>query len=158
MSTTTIMSTEILIPFAGALQASLSVLLVIFYGVLIAQYGLLFQKASRDVSVLCVRLFLPALLLANIGATVTRDTFPRYIPVFGWYNRFAPGHLQQRLIGSYCGRPSTTLRPLHLVFLQLVSSASPALLPRPWLSTTRQACKRDLEGIREPDQNKAGMC
>lgn len=77
------MASGILVPLAGALQASLSVLLVIFYGVIVAQLGWLSQKASKDVSVLCVRLFLPALLVANLGATVTRETFPRYIPVFG---------------------------------------------------------------------------
>ena len=81
------MASDILVPLAGALQASLSVLLVIFYGVIVAQLGWLSQKASKDVSVLCVRLFLPALLVANLGATVTRETFPRYIPVFGLLNQ-----------------------------------------------------------------------
>lgn len=84
------MSSDILIPFAGALQASLSVLLVIFYGVVVTQLGWLSQSASKDVSVVCVRFFLPALLLVNVGATVTRDTFSRYIPVFSRSKRRSP--------------------------------------------------------------------
>jgi predicted permease len=56
-----------LVPFLGALQASLAVLLTIFAGVLAAQFDLLGEKSAKDISKVCVRLFLPALLIVNVG-------------------------------------------------------------------------------------------
>lgn len=74
--------TELLEPFLGALQASLSVLLTIFYGVVATQFKLMNDKTAKDISKLCVRLFLPALLITNIGSQLSSETVHRYVPVF----------------------------------------------------------------------------
>lgn len=68
--------------FLGALQASLSVLLTIFYGVVATQFKLINDSTAKDISKLCVRLFLPALLIFNIGSNLSLDTFGRYVPIF----------------------------------------------------------------------------
>jgi len=62
------------VPFLGALQASISVLLTIFYGVIAAQFNLISEASAKDVSKACVRLFLPALLITNVGAQLHLDT------------------------------------------------------------------------------------
>lgn len=49
----------------GALQASVSVLLTISYGVIATQWGLLDQASGKKVSTLCVKMFLPALLFSE---------------------------------------------------------------------------------------------
>ena len=76
-------SSDIVIPFVGALQASVSVLLTIFYGVLTAQFGLLSQRAAKEVSGMCVKLFLPALLIFKLGSQLELDTGIRYLPILG---------------------------------------------------------------------------
>ncbi|KAL9117479.1 MAG: hypothetical protein Q9187_005983 [Circinaria calcarea] len=70
--------------FLGALQASLSVLLTIGYGVIAAQFDLLKGSSAKDISKLCVRLFLPALLITNVGSELHLDTASRYVPVLVW--------------------------------------------------------------------------
>jgi predicted permease len=72
---------EIAIPFVGALQASISVLLTIFYGVLAAQFKLLSGNAAKEVSNTCVKLFLPALLIYKIGSELQSGTALRYVPI-----------------------------------------------------------------------------
>lgn len=62
------------IPFTGALQASLAVLLTIFYGVIAAQFDLLNEKSAKDISKACVRLFLPALLIVNVGQQLSLES------------------------------------------------------------------------------------
>lgn len=62
------------IPFTGALQASLAVLLTIFYGVIAAQFDLLTEKSAKDISKACVRLFLPALLIVNVGQQLSLES------------------------------------------------------------------------------------
>jgi len=69
-------------PFLGALQASLSVLLTIFYGVVATQFNLINDKTAKQISQLCVKLFLPALLITNIGSQLSLETFGRYVPIF----------------------------------------------------------------------------
>lgn len=69
--------------FLGALQASLSVLLTIGYGVIAAQYGLLKGSSAKDISQICVRIFLPALLMTNVGSQLHSDTAMRYLPILG---------------------------------------------------------------------------
>ena len=76
-------ASEILLPFLGALQASLSVLLTIFWGVLAAQFGLLSSESAKEVSKTSVRMFLPALLLTNLGSELHQDTGVRYLPIVG---------------------------------------------------------------------------
>ncbi|TKA66763.1 hypothetical protein B0A55_09654 [Friedmanniomyces simplex] len=74
-------SSSVVVPFLGALQASLSVLLTIAAGVLAAQTNLLSEKSSKEISKLCVRLFLPALLIVNVGSQLHLDTGIRYVPI-----------------------------------------------------------------------------
>jgi predicted permease len=56
------MSNGLIPSFLGALQASLSVLLVIFYEVIAAQFKLLDAPTGKTISSICVKIFLPALL------------------------------------------------------------------------------------------------
>lgn len=74
-------ASEILMPFLGALQASVSVLLVMLYGWAAAQYGLLDASAARQMSRTSVTVFLPALLMYNIGSELKVDTILRYVPI-----------------------------------------------------------------------------
>lgn len=65
---------DFVIPFTGALQASLAVLLTISYGVIAAQFDLLSEKSAKDISKACVRLFLPALLIVNVGQQLSLES------------------------------------------------------------------------------------
>lgn len=75
------MPNEILSSFLGALQASLSVLLVILYGVIAAQFDILKIDSTKQISSLCVRIFLPALLITKVGSQLHADTGIRYVPI-----------------------------------------------------------------------------
>jgi hypothetical protein len=70
-------------PFTGAIEAAVSVLLTIVFGVVAAQCNLLSPTAAKEVSRLCVRMFLPALLIYKIGDNLTLDTGVRYVPIVG---------------------------------------------------------------------------
>ncbi|CAD6587524.1 MAG: hypothetical protein ASARMPREDX12_002922 [Alectoria sarmentosa] len=78
------MANEILTSFLGAIQASLSVLLVILYGVIAAQFDILKGDSTKQISTLCVRLFLPALLITKVGSQLHADTGIRYVPILIW--------------------------------------------------------------------------
>lgn len=67
------MANDILTPFLAALQASVSVLLTIFIGVIAVQFDLISEPASKEVSKLCTKLFLPALLVTNVGGQLHWD-------------------------------------------------------------------------------------
>ncbi|KAK4902057.1 hypothetical protein LTR27_000959 [Elasticomyces elasticus] len=75
---------SILTPFLGALQASVSVLLTIFAGVIATQFNLLSEKSSKEISKLCVQLCLPALLIVNVGSQLHLDTGIKYVPIIIW--------------------------------------------------------------------------
>lgn len=75
------MPSDTLTSFLGALQASLAVLLTISYGVVASRLNLLKASSARDISKICVRLFLPALLITNVGSELHLDTGIRYVPV-----------------------------------------------------------------------------
>ncbi|KAM3073176.1 hypothetical protein ACMFMG_008888 [Clarireedia jacksonii] len=77
-------SDSILTTFLGALQASLTVLLTISYGVLAARFNLLKESSAKDVSNVCVKLFLPALLITNVGQELQPATAYCYVPVLLW--------------------------------------------------------------------------
>jgi predicted permease len=68
----------------AAVQASLSVLLVISYGVLAARLKLLDSSSSKSISKICVKMFLPALLLTNIGSELHVDSAHRYLVILIW--------------------------------------------------------------------------
>ncbi len=75
------MASSLVTSFLGALQASLAVLLTLSYGVIATQFGLLSEASAKDISKTCVRLFLPALLIHNVGSQLDSETGMRYIPV-----------------------------------------------------------------------------
>ena len=75
------MANELLTSFVGALQASVAVLLVISYGVIAAQFGIISNESTKQISALCVRMFLPALLVTNVGSQLHADTGNRYVPI-----------------------------------------------------------------------------
>lgn len=62
----------------AAVQASVSVLLVISYGGIAAKLGLLTPESTKAVSKVCVRVFLPALLITKIGAELHSGSAGRY--------------------------------------------------------------------------------
>jgi len=68
-------------PFLGALQASIAVLLTIFWGVLAAQFNLMSGSTAKEVSRLCVKMLLPALLLYRVGSELHTSTGMRYVPI-----------------------------------------------------------------------------
>lgn len=72
---------DFVITLLSAAQASLSVLLTIGVGVCAAQFGFLNGDTSRRISQLSVEIFLPLLLLSNIGSAVNLDTAVRYLPI-----------------------------------------------------------------------------
>lgn len=68
----------------AAVQASLSVLLVIFYGGVAAWLGLLNHANTKAISKICVRMFLPALLVTKIGSELHLESASRYLLIFLW--------------------------------------------------------------------------
>ncbi|CAK4032077.1 membrane transporter [Lecanosticta acicola] len=78
------MANDIVVPFLGALQAAITVLLTIGAGVLAAQMGLLNEQTSKQISKVCVQLFLPALLISNVGSQMHADTALYYVPIIIW--------------------------------------------------------------------------
>jgi predicted permease len=70
--------------FVAAIQASLSVLLVISYGAIAARLGLLNASNGKAISKICVKMFLPALLLVHIGSELHPGSASRYLIVLLW--------------------------------------------------------------------------
>ncbi|KAH7082767.1 auxin efflux carrier [Paraphoma chrysanthemicola] len=89
--------------FVAAVQASLSVLLVISYGGIAAKFGLLNSQHGKAISKICVKMFLPALLLVQIGSELHLGSANRYLIILLW--AFIC-HLLSFLIGIFA----------HLVF------------------------------------------
>lgn len=78
------MASGLLSSFVAAIQASLSVLLVILYGGLAAQWGLLDNKNGKALSKICVKMFLPLLLLVKIGSELHAGSAHRYLIILLW--------------------------------------------------------------------------
>ncbi|OCT53156.1 auxin efflux carrier superfamily [Cladophialophora carrionii] len=76
--------TGLLDSFLAAIQASLSVLLVIFYGGVAAHLKLLNGANTKAISKICVRMFLPALLIVDIGSQLHSGSANRYLIIFVW--------------------------------------------------------------------------
>lgn len=70
--------------FLAAIQASLSVLLVIIYGAVAARLNLLDSKNGKVLSKLCVKMFLPALLFTKIGSELHSESAHRYGIILIW--------------------------------------------------------------------------
>src|ERR1700761_2500438 len=83
--------------FLAAIQASLSVLLVIFYGAVAARYKLLDGQTAKVISKISVKMFLPALLLTKIGSELHLGSAGRYAIILLW--AFI-AHFVSFLIGS----------------------------------------------------------
>lgn len=62
----------------------MSVLLVIFYGGLAARWKLLDGSSGKAISKVCVKLFLPALLLTKIGSELHARSAHRYVIILVW--------------------------------------------------------------------------
>ncbi|KAF7350409.1 Auxin efflux carrier superfamily [Mycena venus] len=77
-------SSGLLNSFLAAIQASLSVLLVIFYGGIAAWLNILTPDNTKAVSKICVRMFLPALLITQIGSELHSGSAGRYAIVLLW--------------------------------------------------------------------------
>jgi len=75
------MANEFVTSFLGAIQASLSVLLVISYGIIAAQFDILKGSTTKQISTLCVRIFLPALLVTSVGSQLHASNGVRYVPI-----------------------------------------------------------------------------
>jgi len=69
------------VTFLSALQAAASVLVTIGVGVAAAQFDLVTPESAKHISQLCVNIFLPSLLIANLGSELHIETAPRYIPI-----------------------------------------------------------------------------
>ena len=98
------MASDMVVAFLAALQASASVLLTIWYGVIAAQARFLDANAAKQLSRLGVSMLLPALLMTNIGSQLEPATVTRYVPVLVWaltYNlvSLAVGMAATRLFG-----------------------------------------------------------
>jgi hypothetical protein len=74
---------SLLTSFLGALQACVSVLLTLGYGVLTRHFGLIQTSSIHDVSGLGVKVFLPALILVHLGEQLKLDNAMNYLPVLG---------------------------------------------------------------------------
>lgn len=90
--------------FLGAIQASLSVLLVIFYGGIAAKLNILSAENTKPISKLCVRLFLPALLITKLGAQIELESVSRYGIILVWALvvhavSYALGFMAKRFMG-----------------------------------------------------------
>ncbi|KAK4148450.1 auxin efflux carrier [Chaetomidium leptoderma] len=70
--------------FLAAVQASLSVLLVMFYGGLAAHLKLIDRTHTQSISKICVRIFLPALLITKVGAELEAEHAWRYLVIVIW--------------------------------------------------------------------------
>ncbi|KAK8051296.1 hypothetical protein PG993_002681 [Apiospora rasikravindrae] len=96
--------------FVGAIQASLSVLVIIACGVIAARCKILDAHNSKPISKLCVRIFLPALLLTKIGSDLEPGSAGRYGIVLVWA---LACHLLSFLIGLFAhhvlGMPDWTI-------------------------------------------------
>ncbi|KAK3342564.1 auxin efflux carrier [Neurospora tetraspora] len=77
-------SSDILVSFMGAVQAAISVLITIWIGVLAAQFDLIDDGAAKRLSSMCVTIFLPLLLVANLGKQLDSATAMHYLPIVVW--------------------------------------------------------------------------
>jgi auxin efflux carrier family protein len=77
------MSSSVVSTFVGAIQASASVLLTIFYGVVAGQTKLLSVETGRQISKICIKMFLPALLVVNLGTQIEASNALQYVIILG---------------------------------------------------------------------------
>ncbi|KAI5782651.1 membrane transport protein-domain-containing protein [Geopyxis carbonaria] len=124
----------------GAFQASLSVLLTLSYGVLAARMKLLSPATARDISSLCATLFLPALLLTNIGSNLSPSNVTNYVPVLLWSVAYA-------LISALLGKAIQMLGGKHIPDWVLPACTFNNTTSLPLLLTEALASTGVLKGI-----------
>ena len=84
-------------PFLGALQACISVLLTMLYGVITRQANLINDETINEMSGICVKIFLPALILVKLGSELSLDIASHYVPVFG-ASPYSLGRLERMML------------------------------------------------------------
>lgn len=77
-------SAGLLQSFLAAIQASLSVLLVMSYGGIAARMKLIDRANTKPISKICVRMFLPALLITKVGSELHAESSHRYLVILAW--------------------------------------------------------------------------
>lgn len=78
------MSSTLVVSTLGALQASISVLITLGYGLIATRLGMVREGTARDVASLCRNIFLPALLITDIGSQLDHHNVLDYAPIFTW--------------------------------------------------------------------------
>ncbi|KZT73882.1 hypothetical protein DAEQUDRAFT_661705 [Daedalea quercina L-15889] len=112
--------------FLGAFEGTISVLLTCFAGYVSARCEMLNRSTVKQVSKLCTTLFLPCLLIVQMGPELTVSSLSRYwiIPLWGLFSTAIAlllGWAGQRLLSlNYwtiiaCGRPNANALPLLLL-------------------------------------------
>ncbi len=112
--------------FLQSLAASLSVLLTLVYGYLAAVAKLVHSGSERDISRLCVKVFLPALLFTSVGSELSAGKILDYWPIVVWCLVYTAagaflGYLGHRCLGLprwsmvACTFNNTTSLPLLLL-------------------------------------------
>ncbi|OQE00328.1 hypothetical protein PENVUL_c054G04465 [Penicillium vulpinum] len=116
----------LVVPFLGALQACVSVLLTMCYGFAARRFQLIHETTINDMLGLGVKLLLPALIIVHLGQELHLGTAMNYIPVIIWstlYTSLSIGlaHFLSRLLGlpqwvtPACSFNNTTSLPLLLL-------------------------------------------
>lgn len=65
-----------------ALQSSVSIILIIAVGYACRKYNLLDENGESTLSYLCNNLFLPLLLVSQVGASLSPDNLDMILPLF----------------------------------------------------------------------------
>ncbi|KAF2625683.1 hypothetical protein BU25DRAFT_412338 [Macroventuria anomochaeta] len=71
-------------PLVGGIQATISVILTISFGVAFSQFGLLDADAASKISKTSVKVLLPCLLINNLGNQLKPETAYEYVPIIIW--------------------------------------------------------------------------
>lgn len=74
---------SLIAPFLGALQACVSVLLTLCYGVIARRFGMVRDSSIKDMSSLCVKVFFPSLMVINLGSQLDVQSVRNYAVVLG---------------------------------------------------------------------------
>ncbi|KAJ4367965.1 hypothetical protein N0V86_009806 [Didymella sp. IMI 355093] len=77
-------SSGIVQPLLGGIQATVSVILTISFGVAFSQFGLLDADAASKISKTSVKVLLPCLLINNLGSQLKPETAYEYVPIIIW--------------------------------------------------------------------------
>jgi predicted permease len=79
------MSSGIVQPLLGGIQATVSVIITIGFGVAFSQFGLLDADAASKISKTSVKVLLPCLLINNLGKQLKPETAYEYVPIISTY-------------------------------------------------------------------------